>query len=525
MKRWPKLSLKYKFILTLLAFTVVLSSSFGFITATRLASELKNQVISRGVGMDNDLHARFWGPGSATLTQQFNNLISALQTTSIYGPEVIYIDVVRDGVTQLKWTPIHLVEEVGRGSSKPLALPSLRPTHSLMTVERQLPLQATLYSGASYLDITRAWPQTETINLTTGQMKRVPNYVRVGILLTQVEATVRREFLVIAGLTTLYILLGLLVAFWLYKGILGPIEVLTQAVKRFKREQTVRAEVHSGDELQTLAEEFNHMANTIAERDSRLEKINRELRQANRIKSEFLAVMGHELKTPLHGIRGYSQLLLEGVDGPLTAGQREDLASITASSDHLRELIDNILRFSKIESGAERLHPEKLEVRAVITEAIQSVKSLARAKGITIETSAQGLRLRADETKLKQILINLLANAIKYTPAGKVRISAEREGDGVRFAVSDSGIGIASEHLGKIFEPFTQIDSSSTREWSGIGLGLAVVKKYVEMHGGQIWVKSQPGQGSVFSFSLPHALIARPAAKLEEVAALESASR
>ncbi|HED03915.1 MAG TPA: HAMP domain-containing histidine kinase [Candidatus Fraserbacteria bacterium] len=523
MKRWPKLSLRYKFILTIVLFAVVLAVSFGFIAAKRLQSELEQQVLQRGYQISSNIVNKITISSltSAQGLQGALRLYAALIPTDV-GGEVLFIQIVSNGhqatIPAPLYNYLHLKPE------------NMRYTQEVSRLRLPEGMPKPYQANTPYFDLKVAvsgpgirftWQPGRPFRL-----ERVPPaYVRVGLSLAYVERVVRRELLQIAGLSALYILLGLLIAFWLYKGILGPIEVLTQAVKRFKREQTVRAEVHSGDELQTLAEEFNRMADTIAERDSRLEKINRELRQANRIKSEFLAVMGHELKTPLHAIRGYSQLLLEGVDGPLTAGQREDLASITASSDHLRELIDNILRFSKIESGSERLHPEKLEVRAVITEAIQSVKSLARAKGITIETTAPGLRLQADETKLKQILINLLANAIKYTPAGQVRISAEREGDGVRFAVSDSGIGIAPEHLGKIFEPFTQIDSSSTREWSGIGLGLAVVKKYVEMHGGQIWVKSQPGRGSVFSFSLPHALVARPAAKHEEVAALESASR
>jgi signal transduction histidine kinase len=314
---------------------------------------------------------------------------------------------------------------------------------------------------------------------------------------------VRRELLKISGLSALYILLGLAIAFWLYKSILGPIEVLIQSVKRFKRDRHARAHVTSRDELQALAEEFNRMADSIQERDERLERINQQLRKANRVKSEFLAVMGHELKTPLHAIRGYSQLLLEEIDGPLTPAQREDIENILKSGDHLRALIDNILQFSKLEAGEETIHPSEIEVAHLLEEALQNVKVLAREKGIEVHTEANGLTVRADETKLKQVLINLLSNALKYTPQGRVEVIAER-GDGeVVFTVRDTGIGIPEEHREVIFEPFTQIDSSSTRQWVGIGLGLSIVKRYVEMHGGRIWVESEVGQGSAFHFTIP----------------------
>jgi signal transduction histidine kinase len=296
---------------------------------------------------------------------------------------------------------------------------------------------------------------------------------------------------------------GLALAFWLYKSILGSVETLTQSVKRFKHDRHARARVTSGDELQTLAEEFNRMAETIQERDERLERINEQLRRANRVKSEFLAVMGHELKTPLHTIRGYSQLLLEGIDGPVTPSQREDLENILKSSDHLRALIDNVLQFSKLESGEEKIHPTEVEISSVLDEALQNVKVLARERGVEVHAEANGLQVRADETKLKQVLINLLSNALKYTEQGQVEVTAQ-PGDGeIVFTVKDTGIGIPEDARQTIFEPFTQLDSSTTRPWAGIGLGLSIVKKYVEMHGGRIWVESEAGRGSTFYFTIP----------------------
>jgi signal transduction histidine kinase len=529
MLRWLKLSLRYRFILTLVAFTVVLSVSFGYIAAERLRHEMEQQVLQRGYQVSKNIvqTIKFTDEqGLPIPLQSALNFYQGLFQIDV-GGDLLYIQVVANGQQAILPSP-----EVGPDLRKYLDLQAMDMKYTTELDRLRLPsgIPQPYLASTPYYDLRIAISTASNqLIWEFGQTPRIqrvpPAYVRVGLSLTYVDQVVQREWLQFAGLSALYTIIGLLLAFLLYKSILGPIDALTKAVKRFKREKDVRAQVRSRDELQTLAEEFNRMADTIVERDTRLERINEELRRSNRVKSEFLAVMGHELKTPLHAIRGNAQLLLEGVDGPVTSSQQEDLTSILASSDHLHELIDNILRFSKIESGAEQLHLDQVEAGQVIAEAVQSVKSLSREKGIEIETTANGLhRLRADGTKLKQILINLLGNAIKFSPGGgKVSINAEQEGNGVRFAVRDTGLGIPPEYKEKIFEPFTQIDSSTTREGTGIGLGLAIVKKYVEMHDGRVWVESELGHGSSFIFILPHSLLTPAAA--EEVAVFEGADR
>jgi len=481
--RRPRWSLRYKFIVTLAAFTVVLSVSFGFIAVKRLSSELEAQLISRGNYVANDLIAKFWGPGNESLLEQLTQgIITTLLAAA--GGDIFYVQVVKNDVQLYRSVTSkgpEFIEELGLDEI-------LTPPIEKSLVRRLTP------DGVPYFDLIRPVPPASQASA---------NYVRLGLSLAAVQDRIRKEFLAISGLTSLYILVGLLIAFWLYKSILGPIEVLTQSVKRFKRDRQARAHVTSGDELQALAEEFNRMADSIQERDERLERINQQLLKANRVKSEFLAAMGHELKTPLHAIRGYSQLLLEGIDGPLTPAQQEDLENILRSGDHLRALIDNVLQFSKLEAGEEEIHPEEVEVATLFEEALQNVKVLAREKEIEVRTKADGLKVRADVTKLKQVLINLLSNALKYTPSGRVEVLAEPRGAEVLFAVKDTGIGIPKEFQEKIFEPFTQIDSSTTREWAGMGLGLSIVKRYVEMHGGRIWVESEVGKGSAFYFTIP----------------------
>lgn len=496
---WPKRSLRYKFIVTLALFTIVLSVSFGWISAQRLKAEMERQVLDRG-------YRHVEGISRQLLAPENDNIQDLKLTIGIYsllvnqpvGEEVLFIEAVK-GEDVETYTRKPQYEEIL--ASTPM--PKIDRTERV--AKRRAPA-----SGIPYYDLVVALPPPkdgEGVGWEPGHPAPLEEepiaYLHLGISLQYVEEVVRQELLKISGLSMLYILIGLAVAFWLYKSILGPVDVLTQSVKRFKQDRQTRAQVTSGDELQTLGDEFNRMADTIQERDERLERINRELRKANQVKSEFLAAMGHELKTPLHAIRGYAQLLLEEVDGSLTSGQREDLGNIVKSEEHLRALIDNVLQFSKVESGEETIHPSRVEVAKLMREALQNVQVFARGQNTNIHTEANGLSVEADETKLKQVLINLLSNAVKYAPEGHVEMTAERENGEVVFSVRDTGVGIPEAYREQIFEPFTQIDSSTTRRWSGIGLGLSIVKTYVDMHGGRIEVESEEGKGSTFRFTIP----------------------
>ncbi|MFN4219238.1 MAG: sensor histidine kinase, partial [Candidatus Bipolaricaulia bacterium] len=341
----------------------------------------------------------------------------------------------------------------------------------------------------------RPFPQRDLIPGTA--------FIRVGIDLAPIQGQIRRQAVLIVLVVSGYVLLGVLIAFAFYKMILGPAETLTSALQRFKKDPSTRAHVSTGDELETLAQEFNAMADAIEERKRQLEQMNTELMRANRAKSDFLAMMSHELKTPLHAIRGYSQLLLEGVDGPLTPAQREDLENILNSGDHLLQLIDNILRFSKIEASEDRPYFEAVEAATVGEEAVKAVSALARGKNLELSYHIEPCTLITDGTKLKQALINLLSNAIKYTPTGRVTLTGAARDTEYQFSVADTGIGIPEHARARIFEPFTQLDNSSTRESQGVGLGLAIVKRYVEMLGGKVLLESEVGRGSVFSIVLP----------------------
>jgi signal transduction histidine kinase len=258
-------------------------------------------------------------------------------------------------------------------------------------------------------------------------------------------------------------------------------------------------------------------------------------KSASKAKSDFLANMSHELRTPLNHIIGFTELVVDENFGDLNDIQEEYLKDVLHSSRHLLSLINDILDLSKVEAGKLELNPSDMDLKALLMNSLMMVKEKALKHGINLTTEIDGLpeTIRADERKLKQILYNLLSNAVKFTPdRGVITVSArplsvvdghlvDREGrkvdlrvkqgeqplshaNYVEVSVADSGIGIREENLEKIFQPFVQVDSSTSRKYQGTGLGLSLTRSLVQLHGGRIWAESEgENQGSVFHFVLP----------------------
>ena len=307
--------------------------------------------------------------------------------------------------------------------------------------------------------------------------------------------------------------------------IVAPIEKpeLRARVAILLRARTLSLELQDrGEEAQGLARRLAERAGQLEEQASKLEEQTRELRwsaeqlaertgaaeEANRVKSEFLATMSHELRTPLNAIGGYAELIEMGVRGPITGQQREDLLRIQASQRHLLGLINEVLNYAKLETGAVHYDVEDVPVAGVLASAEALVAPQARVRELSLEVvpCAAPLRVRADAEKLLQILANLLSNAVKFTPpGGRVRLWCAPEGDVVRFHVSDSGIGIPAEKLGAIFEPFVQVRSDLTRTAEGTGLGLAISRDLARGMDGALVARSEVGEGSTFSLTLPRA--------------------
>jgi signal transduction histidine kinase/HAMP domain-containing protein len=234
-----------------------------------------------------------------------------------------------------------------------------------------------------------------------------------------------------------------------------------------------------------------------------------QLRELDRLKSSFLANMSHELRTPLNSILGFSDVMLEELDGPLTENMDNDLKLIQKNGQHLLHLINDVLDMAKIESGRMNLNLETFEVREILEEVASITSPLASEKNIALfitPDSDPEVEIYADHTRIRQVMINLVNNAIKFTEGGKIAISAVRqEGEKVLITVADTGLGIPPDKLEAVFDEFIQVDTSSTRKVGGTGLGLPISRKLVTMHGGRLWAESTgvEGEGSIFYVELP----------------------
>jgi signal transduction histidine kinase/CheY-like chemotaxis protein len=230
--------------------------------------------------------------------------------------------------------------------------------------------------------------------------------------------------------------------------------------------------------------------------------------EARRLKQQFAQTISHELRTPLNLIVGFAELMTESPEyygGSLPSGYQRDLNIVYRNACHLQDLVNDVLDLARIEAAQMSLVPEETALTPLVIEAVHTARSLIEARGLALHTDVEAdlPRLWIDPTRVRQVLFNLLNNAARFTEAGSVTVSAHRRGGEVVLAVADTGVGIAQEDLARIFQEFQQADGTTRRQHGGAGLGLAISKHFVELHGGRIWVESERGQGSTFFFTLP----------------------
>ena len=356
--------------------------------------------------------------------------------------------------------------------------------------------------------------------------------------------TIKTFASMIIVVTLIFTVLAIFVAggMWLAttRSIVVPIRAIEESAKMIAGgDLSQRVPVMTQDELGSLAGEFNQMAENIEEHNAtleervnqrtaqlksahheteaqkeELERTNVELVHANEMKSQFLANVSHEFRTPLNSIIGFSELLKEKSFGELNTKQLEYLDYIRSSGSNLLSLINNILDISRMEVGNMELEPDDFSFSEILGETLSIIRPLAHKRNITIntKTSPASPIIRADRAKFKQILLNLISNAVKFNvDGGSVDVDWEirEEPSGMVmehvliFSVKDSGIGIGADDLERIFKEFEQVDSSISREYDGSGLGLALTERLVKLHKGKIWVESKPDEGSTFSVKLP----------------------
>ena len=321
--------------------------------------------------------------------------------------------------------------------------------------------------------------------------------------------------------TSALLLIGLAVALVasiiVARRVVLPLQTLRQGAQRIgEGDLAHRVALETGDELEALADAFNKMAGAlrdsyagleqkIEQRTRDLSAANQRLDEVSQHKSQFLANMSHELRTPLNAIIGFTRLVLRKTEGQIPTLQTENLRKVLVSAESLLNLINGLLDLSKIEAGRMEVHAEPFRLEQVVETAVSTVEPLLRHGEVrlVVDLAPEIGTLRTDREKLRQIIVNLLGNAAKFTEQGEIRLSARRENAALNLVISDTGIGIEQDALAYVFEEFRQAEAASAGKYGGTGLGLPIVKKLVTLLHGNIAVESEPGKGSRFTVTLP----------------------
>jgi signal transduction histidine kinase len=328
-----------------------------------------------------------------------------------------------------------------------------------------------------------------------------------------VEGANARSIVLTACFAALAIVLALLCGFIISWSCLLPLRKAQDFLSAVSAgDFTASIAVPNRDEFGAQAASMNRMSGEIRrlveeqqQAAAALRQLNARLEQASRAKSEFLANMSHELRTPMNAILGFTEMMRDGLYGEVPAELAEPLADIQTNARHLLGLINDVLDLSKIEAGRMDLALQEYAVHDVVESVRVSLRSLAIERGLefVVRMPPDLPVAYGDAKRIRQCLMNLAGNALKFTRQGRVEIATDLQGDELTYRVIDTGIGIAREELDRVFDEFRQVDTTITREFGGTGLGLSITKRFIDMHGGRIGVESKPGKGSTFWFTIP----------------------
>jgi signal transduction histidine kinase len=320
------------------------------------------------------------------------------------------------------------------------------------------------------------------------------------------EASYLRSRQIVIGFAIGSIALALLLGYAISWSVIGPLQQVDTSFQQIAAgDFSQKIEVFNQDELGTLATNLNKMSTELGQLYRQLEDKSTQLEAANKHKSDFLARVSHDLRTPLNSIIGFTRIVLRRTEGQLPSLQKENLQKVLISSEHLLNLINELLDLAKIDAGKMEVVANTFRVEDVINMTTATVEPLLKNGRVRLikDVAADLPAVTTDRDKLKQILFNLLSNAAKFTEQGEIRVSASRHNGTLQLAVSDTGIGMKPEALEHIFEEFQQAEKTTASKYGGTGLGLAIVKKFANLMGGDIGVESELGKGSKFTITIP----------------------
>jgi len=355
------------------------------------------------------------------------------------------------------------------------------------------------------LQIAQANPLADRLERVMNQLvNRAEADMVASIEATDAAYTHSQRFVI--GFAVISITLALVLGYAISWSIVGPVQEMGTRFKQLASgDFSQRIEISNRDELGNLAINLNRMSHELAQLYQEIEEKNAQLTSANKHKSDFLARVSHDLRTPLNSIIGFTRIVLRRMEGQLPSLQKENLQKVLISSEHLLNLINELLDLAKIDAGKMEVVADTFRVEDVINMTTATIEPLLKDGRVQLvkDIAANLPSVRTDRDKLKQVLFNLLSNAAKFTGQGEIRVSAARENGILKLAVSDTGIGMKPESLEHIFEEFQQAEKTTASQYGGTGLGLAIVKKFINLMGGEIVVASEVGKGSQFTITLP----------------------
>jgi len=366
-------------------------------------------------------------------------------------------------------------------------------------------IRAGKIAEGNQLQIAQAHPLAERLERLMNQLVNRAEADMVASIEAS-EASYLHSRWTVIGFAIGSIALALFLGYSISWSLIGPLQQMDARFQQIASgDFSQEVKVPNQDELGTLAANLNKMSAELGQLYRQIEEKSEQLAAANKHKSDFLARVSHDLRTPLNSIIGFTRIVLRRMESQLPNLQKENLQKVLISSEHLLSLINELLDLAKIDAGKMEAVAETFRVEDVINMTTATVEPLLKDGRVRIvrDIPADLPPLKTDRDKLKQILLNLLSNAAKFTEEGEIKVSAARENGNLKLAVSDSGIGMKPEALEHIFEEFQQAEKTTASKYGGTGLGLAIVKKFANLMGGDIAVESEVGKGSKFTITIP----------------------